>query len=78
MRESESAVRTAPDTDVLEFATGEHRGLVRVNRRVRLRRERPDQAGIVVRTLDLDYAALASGSARRSPAAPLLRDQLRR
>jgi hypothetical protein len=50
-----------PDTDVLEFATGEHRAVVtpKSAARLRLHHDRPGHAGIIVSTFDLDFAALA-------------------
>jgi hypothetical protein len=61
MRESGHAGRAVPDSDVLDFATGEHRAVVTLNRRhfVRLHQDRPGHAGIIVCTFDLDFAALA-------------------
>jgi hypothetical protein len=61
MRDSGHAGQAVPDTDVLEFATGEHRAVVTLNRRhfVRLHQDRPGHAGIIVCTFDMDFAGLA-------------------
>jgi hypothetical protein len=61
MRESGHAGQAVPDPAVLEFATGERRAVVTLNRRhfVRLHQERPGHGGIIVCTFDLDFAALA-------------------
>ena len=50
-----------PDDKVLEFATTENRALLTLNRRhfIRLHRERPQHAGIVVCTVDPDFAGQA-------------------
>lgn len=52
-----------PDEQVLDFARGDGRVLVTLNRRhfLRLHRARPDHAGIVLCTVDLDFV----GQARR-------------
>lgn len=60
MRDRGHAGLAVPDSDMLEFATGEHRAVVTLNRRhfVRLHQDRPGHAGIIVCTFDLDFAAL--------------------
>ena len=59
--ESGRAGQALPDTDVLEFAVGENRIVVTLNRRhfIRLHNLTPNHAGIVVCTIDSDFAALA-------------------
>ena len=50
-----------PDNDVLEFATHDDRALLTLNRKhfIRLHRARPDHAGIIVCTVDPDFAGQA-------------------
>lgn len=50
-----------PDDHVLAFATTERRILLTINRKhfIRLHRNTPSHAGIIVCTFDLDYAGLA-------------------
>jgi predicted nuclease of predicted toxin-antitoxin system len=59
--ESGQAGQATPDEDVLAFAVAEGRVLVTLNRKhfVRLHREQPEHAGIIVCTFDLDFVALA-------------------
>ena len=59
--ESGKAGQAISDDAVLAFATAEQRVLVTLNRKhfIRLHGLRPDHAGIVVCTFDLDYTALA-------------------
>jgi hypothetical protein len=59
--ESGNAGIAVPDDQVLAFATAEQRILLTLNRKhfIRLHELDPGHAGIVVCTLDLDYAALA-------------------
>jgi hypothetical protein len=69
MRDSGHAGRAVPDSDVLEFATGERRAVVTLNRRhfVRLHHDRPGHAGIIVCTFALDFAALAQRIHQSTP-----------
>jgi hypothetical protein len=59
--ESGNAGIALPDEQVLAFATAEQRILLTLNRKhfIRLHELDPNHVGIVVCTLDLDYAALA-------------------
>ena len=61
MLQSGHAGQALPDVDVLALATADDRAVVTLNRRhfVRLHRERPAHAGIVVCTFDPDFQALA-------------------
>ncbi len=61
IQETGKANQALSDEVVLDFARGERRVLVTLNRRhfVRLHEEHPDHAGIVVCTYDPDFAALA-------------------
>ncbi len=49
------------DEDVLDSAAAEQRALLTLNRRhfMQLHRKRPDHAGIIVCTVDLNFVALA-------------------
>jgi hypothetical protein len=60
MLQSGHAGQALPDVDVLALATADDRAVVTLNRRhfVRLHRERPAHAGIVVCTFDPDFPAL--------------------
>ena len=59
--ESGRANQSIPDDDVLAYATSAGRVLVTINRKhfLRLHRQNPQHAGIVVCTFDLDYDGLA-------------------
>ncbi|MEO8393502.1 MAG: DUF5615 family PIN-like protein [Chloroflexota bacterium] len=59
--DSGKAGQAIPDEDVLAFATEEDRILVTLNRKhfIRLHRDQPDHAGIIVCTFDADFNALA-------------------
>jgi len=61
IQETGQADQAVPDDKVLEFATTENRALLTLNRRhfIRLHRERPQHAGIVVCTVDPDFAGQA-------------------
>ncbi|CAG0928301.1 hypothetical protein TFLX_00828 [Thermoflexales bacterium] len=61
IQETGRANQALSDEAVLNFARGEQRIVVTLNRRhfVRLHEEQPDHAGIVVCTYDPDFAALA-------------------
>ena len=54
------AERPIPDEDVLAFSITEKRILLTINRKhfIRLHRQQPDHAGIIVCTFDLDFVAL--------------------
>ena len=80
MPQSGHAGRAVLDGDVLEFATGEHRAVVTLNRRhvVRLHQDRPGHAGIIVCTSISISPRWRSRYTRRSSAAPPLPGQLLR
>jgi hypothetical protein len=80
MRESGHAGQSVPDTDVLQFATGERRAVVTLNRRhfVRLHEGWPGHAGVIVCTFDLDFAALAQRIHQAIADGPPLAGQLLR
>ena len=61
IQETGQADQAVPDDKVLEFATTENRAMLTLNRRhfIRLHRERPQHAGIVVCTVDPDFAGQA-------------------
>jgi hypothetical protein len=56
--ETGKAEQSWPDEDVLEFASHDDRALLTLNRKhfIRLHRERPGHAGIVICTFDPDFA----------------------
>jgi len=57
-----NAGQAIPDADVLAFATDNERVLLTMNRRhfIRLHSHHPQHAGIIVCTVDPDFAALAA------------------
>ena len=61
IQETGQADQALPDGSVLEFATRENRAVLTLNRLhfIRLHRQRPDHAGIIVCTFDPDFAAQA-------------------
>lgn len=56
--ETGKAEQSWPDENVLEFATHDDRVLLTLNRKhfIRLHKQRPDHAGIIVCTFDPDFA----------------------
>jgi hypothetical protein len=76
--ESGQAGQATPDEDVLAFAVTEGRILVTLNRKhfVRLHRERPEHAGIVVCTFDPNFVALAQRIHAALVAQPQMAGQL--
>ena len=58
VRETGKANRAAPDSEILEFARAAKRAVLTLNRKhfIALHALRPDHAGIVVCTLDPDFA----------------------
>jgi hypothetical protein len=76
--ESGQAGQATPDEDVLAFAVAEGRILVTLNRRhfVRLHRERPEHAGIIVCTFDSNFVALAQRIHAALVAQPQMAGQL--
>jgi predicted nuclease of predicted toxin-antitoxin system len=61
IQETGKADQALPDDKVLEFATTENRAVLTLNRRhfIRLHRERAQHAGIIVCTVDPDFAGQA-------------------
>ena len=61
LQASGKADQALPDDKVLEFAAAENRALLTLNRRhfIRLHRENPRHAGIIVCTVDADFAGQA-------------------
>lgn len=59
--ESGRANQAVPDDEVLDFATEQGRVLITFNRKhfICLHTEKPDHAGIIVCTIDVDFEALA-------------------
>ena len=59
--EAGKAEQAISDPEVVAFATGDGRAVLTINRKhfVRLHNESPSHAGIVVCTLDMDFAAQA-------------------
>jgi hypothetical protein len=60
-QEAGKAEQAIPDAEVLRFAIGENRAVLTINRRhfIRLHRESTRHAGIIVCTLDPDFAGQA-------------------
>lgn len=61
IQETGKADQSVPDDKVLEFAVADNRTVLTLNRRhfIRLHRENPRHAGIIVCTLDPDFAGQA-------------------
>lgn len=61
LQEAGKADQAQPDDAVLKFAAGETRAVLTLNRRhfIRLHRENPTHAGIIVCTVDPDFAGQA-------------------
>jgi predicted nuclease of predicted toxin-antitoxin system len=61
VRESGKANRAVPDSEVLQFARAEKRAVLTLNRKhfMALHAVMPDHAGIVVFTVDADFAGQA-------------------
>lgn len=61
IQETGKADQALPDDEVLKFATAENRAVLTLNRRhfIRLHRERPQHSGIIVCTVDPDFAGQA-------------------
>lgn len=61
IQETGKADRSTPDEEVLAFSKADDRILLTLNRKhfIRLHREQPTHAGIVVCSFDPDFAALA-------------------
>ena len=61
IQETGKADQALPDDEVLRFATKENRAVITLNRRhfIRLHHEQPQHAGIIVCTVDPDFARQA-------------------
>jgi len=61
IQETGKADQALPDDEVLKFATKENRAVLTLNRRhfIRLHRENPQHAGIIVCAVDADFAGQA-------------------
>lgn len=77
-REAANADREVPDQEVLQFALGQARALLTLNRRdvIRLHAQVVKHAGLVVCTEDKDFAALADRIEHRLRSAGSLDGQL--
>ncbi len=78
MQETDQANQSIPDEDVLTFASTENRMLLTFNRKhfIRLHRQQPDHAGIIVCTFDSDFTSLAQRIHQAIEAQPQLVNQL--
>jgi hypothetical protein len=61
IQETGKADQAQPDAAILDFATSENRAVLTLNRRhfIRLHRDQPAHAGIVVCTVDPDFSGQA-------------------
>lgn len=61
VHETGQANRSIPDPEILEFAVSQRRAVLTLNRKhfIALHGLKPEHAGIVVCTFDLDFASLA-------------------
>jgi hypothetical protein len=61
VQETGKADQAVPDAEILRFATADNRIVLTINRRhfIRLHYEQPQHAGIIVCTLDADFAGQA-------------------
>lgn len=80
MPEAGKADQALPDDEVLDFATSEDRAVLTLNRRhfIRLHRDRPQHAGVIVCTVDPDFAGQAERIHKIIGAQASLRGQLLR
>ena len=78
VQETGKAGQSVPDESVLEFAVADDRAVLTLNRKhfVRLHRERPEHAGIIVCTFDADFASQATRVHAALTAQPDLARQL--
>lgn len=78
IQESGRGNEAVSDEDVLALAISEERAVLTLNRRdfIRLHNERPDHAGIIVCTVDPDFAAQAQRIHAGIEQTPDLRGQL--
>ncbi len=79
-RDAGNAGRAVPDEEVLAYAVAQRRALVTINRKhfIRLHREAPSHAGIIVCTYDPDFVGQAARVAAAIAAQPDLAGQLLR
>ena len=79
-RDAGNAGRAVPDEEVLAYAVAQRRALVTINRKhfIRLHREAPSHAGIIVCTYDHDFVGQAARVAAAIAAQPDLAGQLLR
>ena len=79
-RDAGNAGRAVPDEEVLAYAVAQRRALVTINRKhfIRLHRESPSHAGIIVCTYDPDFVGQAARVAAAIAAQPDLAGQLLR
>lgn len=80
IQETGKADQALPDNEVLQFATKENRAVLTLNRRhfIKLHRENPQHAGIIVCTVDADFAGQAERIHKALAAQPSLAGQLLR
>lgn len=78
IQETGKADRSTPDEEVLAFSKADDRILLTLNRKhfVRLHREQPNHAGVIVCSFDPDFIALAHRIHEAIGAQPDLSDQL--
>lgn len=76
IREAGKADQAMPDSALLEFATAQRRAVLTLNRLhfIRLHRQRPEHAGIIVCTFDRDFAGQAERIHRELAGEPPWRD----
>jgi Domain of unknown function (DUF5615) len=79
-RDAGNAGRAVPDAEVLAYAVAQQRALVTINRKhfMRLHRDFPVHAGIIVCTYDPDFAAQAARIAAALADQPDIAGQLLR
>jgi hypothetical protein len=80
IQETGKAEQRTPDEDVLQLAVAADRAVLTLNRKhfIRLHREQPTHAGIIVCTVDPDFARQAAGIHSAIEAIPDLHGQLLR
>ena len=80
IQEAGKSDQALPDTEVLAFATREHRAVLTLNRLhfIRLHRQQPAHAGIIVCKFDPDFDAQAERIHKSIAGQPALAGQLLR
>ena len=78
IQETGKAEQRTSDEDVLQLAVADERAVLTLNRKhfIRLHREQPGHAGIIVCTFDADFARQAAGIHATVEATPDLRGRL--